>query len=173
MKLKGWLKTPADWSRFNAWAKINAKPKKLPEPEPIVGVALVSRGWTTFFERLEPRTLVSRMFCSPGTAVEAAVAAEEEAEEPSGSQGSSGSERLVSVGPQHLQSSAESCPVQASAAPSLAARQALRLWPRVLRSVPRRLEVCAVGEDPRAEPAPRVHLRETSGETAPQRADVL
>ncbi|XP_076645070.1 uncharacterized protein LOC143354691 [Halictus rubicundus] len=36
LKLKGWLKTPADWSRFNAWAKVNALPKKYPEPEPIV-----------------------------------------------------------------------------------------------------------------------------------------
>ncbi|KAF3421994.1 hypothetical protein E2986_07846 [Frieseomelitta varia] len=35
-KLKGWLATPADWTRFNAWAKINALPKKYPEPEPIV-----------------------------------------------------------------------------------------------------------------------------------------
>ncbi|XP_043251015.1 uncharacterized protein LOC122396555 [Colletes gigas] len=35
-KLKGWLQTPADWARFNAWAKINAQPKKLPEPEPII-----------------------------------------------------------------------------------------------------------------------------------------
>ncbi|CAK9812068.1 hypothetical protein ANTPLA_LOCUS7279 [Anthophora plagiata] len=36
LKLKGWLATPADWTRFNAWAKINALPKKYPEPEPIV-----------------------------------------------------------------------------------------------------------------------------------------
>ncbi|XP_053985947.1 uncharacterized protein LOC128880180 [Hylaeus volcanicus] len=35
-KLKGWLQTPADWARFNAWAKINAQPKKIPEHEPIV-----------------------------------------------------------------------------------------------------------------------------------------
>ena len=36
VKLKRWLQTPADWARFNAWAKINAQPKKIPEPEPIV-----------------------------------------------------------------------------------------------------------------------------------------
>ncbi|KOC70366.1 hypothetical protein WH47_02869 [Habropoda laboriosa] len=36
LKLKGWLATPADWARFNAWAKINAQPKKYLEPEPIV-----------------------------------------------------------------------------------------------------------------------------------------
>ena len=35
-KLKGWLETPADWARFNAWVKINALPKKYPEPETIV-----------------------------------------------------------------------------------------------------------------------------------------
>ncbi|KAK1130323.1 hypothetical protein K0M31_018459 [Melipona bicolor] len=35
-KLKRWLATPADWTRFNAWAKINALPKKYPEPEAIV-----------------------------------------------------------------------------------------------------------------------------------------
>lgn len=36
LRLKGWLATPADWARFNAWAKFNAIPKKLPQPEPIV-----------------------------------------------------------------------------------------------------------------------------------------
>ncbi|XP_015429497.1 PREDICTED: uncharacterized protein LOC107186190 [Dufourea novaeangliae] len=36
LKLKGWLKTPADWTRFNAWTKVNALPKKVPAPEPIV-----------------------------------------------------------------------------------------------------------------------------------------
>ncbi|XP_011298930.1 pollen-specific leucine-rich repeat extensin-like protein 1 [Fopius arisanus] len=36
LKLKGWLKTPADWERFNAWAKINSLPRKIPEPEPVV-----------------------------------------------------------------------------------------------------------------------------------------
>nr|XP_033329212.1 calponin homology domain-containing protein DDB_G0272472-like [Megalopta genalis] len=36
LKLKGWLQTPADWARFNAWAKVNALPRKYPEPEPIV-----------------------------------------------------------------------------------------------------------------------------------------
>ncbi|XP_076681912.1 uncharacterized protein LOC143376016 [Andrena cerasifolii] len=36
MKLKRWLQTPADWARFNAWVKINAQPKEIPEPEPIV-----------------------------------------------------------------------------------------------------------------------------------------
>ncbi|KAG7190093.1 hypothetical protein KM043_006228 [Ampulex compressa] len=35
-KLKGWLKSPADWARFEAWAKVNAQPRKIPEPEPIV-----------------------------------------------------------------------------------------------------------------------------------------
>ncbi|OAD60208.1 hypothetical protein WN48_06137 [Eufriesea mexicana] len=38
LKLKGWLATPADWARFNAWVKKNAQPKKIPEPEPIVSV---------------------------------------------------------------------------------------------------------------------------------------
>ncbi|XP_015127023.1 triadin [Diachasma alloeum] len=36
LKLKGWLKTPADWERFNAWAKINSLPRKIPEPEPVI-----------------------------------------------------------------------------------------------------------------------------------------
>ncbi|XP_063992695.1 uncharacterized protein LOC135170629 [Diachasmimorpha longicaudata] len=36
LKLMGWLKTPADWERFNAWAKINSLPRKIPEPAPVV-----------------------------------------------------------------------------------------------------------------------------------------
>ncbi|XP_012281632.1 DNA ligase 1 [Orussus abietinus] len=36
LNLKGWLKTSADWARFEAWAKINAQPRKIPEPEPTV-----------------------------------------------------------------------------------------------------------------------------------------
>ncbi|XP_024941738.1 uncharacterized protein DDB_G0286299 isoform X2 [Cephus cinctus] len=35
LNLKGFLKTPADWARFDAWAKVNAQPRKQPEPEPI------------------------------------------------------------------------------------------------------------------------------------------
>ena len=42
INLKGWLKTPADWERFDAWAKINAQPKKVPEQEPIVNYYLSS-----------------------------------------------------------------------------------------------------------------------------------
>lgn len=36
IKLSGWLKTPADWARFNAWAKIKARPRKIPEPPEVV-----------------------------------------------------------------------------------------------------------------------------------------
>ncbi|KAI4501644.1 hypothetical protein M0802_002979 [Mischocyttarus mexicanus] len=35
-RIKTWLETPADWARFDAWAKINAQPRKYPEPEPII-----------------------------------------------------------------------------------------------------------------------------------------
>ncbi|KAF7987248.1 hypothetical protein HCN44_003010 [Aphidius gifuensis] len=35
-KLNGWLKTPADWERFNKWVKINAQPRKIPEPPPVI-----------------------------------------------------------------------------------------------------------------------------------------
>ncbi|XP_015176624.1 PREDICTED: uncharacterized protein LOC107066485, partial [Polistes dominula] len=35
-RVKTWLETPADWARFDAWAKINAQPRKYPEPEPII-----------------------------------------------------------------------------------------------------------------------------------------
>lgn len=34
--MKGWLKTPADWARFDAWAKVRSLPKKIPVEEPIV-----------------------------------------------------------------------------------------------------------------------------------------
>ncbi|XP_014237500.1 axoneme-associated protein mst101(2)-like [Trichogramma pretiosum] len=40
VKLRNWLKTSEDWARFRAWAKINAKPKKCPEPEPIIRPAV-------------------------------------------------------------------------------------------------------------------------------------
>ncbi|XP_035722772.1 uncharacterized protein LOC118441881 [Vespa mandarinia] len=33
--VKTWLKTPADWAQFYAWAQIKAQPRKYPEPEPI------------------------------------------------------------------------------------------------------------------------------------------
>ncbi|OXU29134.1 hypothetical protein TSAR_009917 [Trichomalopsis sarcophagae] len=36
LRLKGWLKSPEDWAKFNAWAAVNALPRKQPEPEPIV-----------------------------------------------------------------------------------------------------------------------------------------
>ncbi|XP_014599082.1 PREDICTED: uncharacterized protein LOC106784259 [Polistes canadensis] len=35
-RVKTWLETPADWARFDAWAKMNAQPRKYPEPEPII-----------------------------------------------------------------------------------------------------------------------------------------
>ncbi|XP_047343817.1 calponin homology domain-containing protein DDB_G0272472-like [Vespa velutina] len=34
--VKTWLKTPADWAQFYAWAQIKAQPRKYPEPEPII-----------------------------------------------------------------------------------------------------------------------------------------
>ncbi|XP_066595669.1 uncharacterized protein [Prorops nasuta] len=33
--LKGWLKTPQDWARFNSWASVNARPRVVKEPPPI------------------------------------------------------------------------------------------------------------------------------------------
>ncbi|XP_051161119.1 uncharacterized protein LOC127281446 [Leptopilina boulardi] len=36
VKSKGWLETPDDWARFDAWAAVNAQPRKIPEPLPII-----------------------------------------------------------------------------------------------------------------------------------------
>ncbi|XP_058796125.1 LOW QUALITY PROTEIN: calponin homology domain-containing protein DDB_G0272472-like [Phymastichus coffea] len=43
LKLKRWLKTPEDWAQFDAWVKVNALPRKLPDPEPIIRKAVKLR----------------------------------------------------------------------------------------------------------------------------------